>query len=684
MTTRWAGHDWVRALAPALPTLAAGAAVVALVAQSGGYFVTTWYPAALVVLGLGGVVVASGPRGWRPPRAVLAATALLAAYAGWAFLSISWSGQAGDAWDGANRALLYALVFGVFAWRPLPAGAATAIVGLLALAIVVIGAVEVVRLLTVADPRPSFIAGRLSDPVGYPNGDAVLWTMGAFLCAGMCCIRSLPSPARGALLAGAVLLGGLALMAQSRGWLFGLPLGVLLFVALAPDPRRALLAIGAVAVGVLAVRAPVLHIHESLATGEDFRAAVRAGARAILVAAAVAGVLGAAAAQIDRRLELPWRGFARSARNILAAGLAVALLAGAGVAIASGDAGGRIERAWNDFKSGQKKETAQSRFGSGLGSNRYDFWRVGVDAFGAHPIGGLGADTFQEYYLRRRGSSEQPKYPHSLAVMALAETGLVGALLLVGALAAAFVAAIGGGMRWRTRQSATIAAAAVAAAAWWVLQGLVDWFWEFAGLGAMAFALLGLAAAVRPPHRDAPPEATGAEPSANAAPLASRRMSRRLTMGAGSIAFVAAALSFTLPWLAEREVRDAGRIWRAEPAAAYDGLRRAADLNPLSSRPYLVAGAIAFRRGDVPRARRELSEAIARDPGNGYARLQLGLAEALQGERAVALRDLRLAVEADPRDDIARSAIGVVARGGRPDVAAINALIQGRAVARLR
>jgi predicted Zn-dependent protease len=104
----------------------------------------------------------------------------------------------------------------------------------------------------------------------------------------------------------------------------------------------------------------------------------------------------------------------------------------------------------------------------------------------------------------------------------------------------------------------------------------------------------------------------------------------------------------------------------------------------LSSRPALVAGTIAFRLGDVARARRKFEAAVSRDPDNPYGTLELGLAYALQGRRADALRSLEASRRADPRDDLARSAIAVVSRGRRPDVAAINALIRGRAAARLR
>ena len=49
----------------------------------------------------------------------------LAAYTALSFLSILWAAVPGDAWEGANRTLLYLLVFALFAlWRQRGASAA--------------------------------------------------------------------------------------------------------------------------------------------------------------------------------------------------------------------------------------------------------------------------------------------------------------------------------------------------------------------------------------------------------------------------------------------------------------------------------------------------------------------------------------------------------------------------------
>src|SRR6202035_2319323 len=141
-----------------------------------------------------------------------------------------------------------------------------------------------------------------------------------------------------------------------------------------------------------------------------------------------------------------------------------------------------------------------TRLLSGLGSNRYDFYRVALHEFTAHPILGIGVDNFQQQYLRLGHSEETPHYPHSLELRTLTQTGLLGALLAIVGLAAALLAG------WRAIRRAdplgrTVAAAALGGFLYWVLHGSFDWFWEFAGLGAPAFALLGVACSLAPRAR---------------------------------------------------------------------------------------------------------------------------------------------------------------------------------------
>ena len=191
----------------------------------------------------------------------------------------------------------------------------------------------------------------------------------------------------------------------------------------------------------------------------------------------------------------------------------VAVLAG-GLA-AAGNPVTRIKHGWDTFKGGYGADKSTgSRLVSGLGSNRYDFYRVALDEFLAHPLVGIGADNFQQQYLEHGRSDETPHYPHSVELRTLAETGLVGAILALVGLGGALWGAARA-MRRSDPLAQSVAAAALAGFGYWVIHGSFDWFWEFAGLGAPAFALLGIACALEPSWRhDAKPAERDSGPHA--------------------------------------------------------------------------------------------------------------------------------------------------------------------------
>jgi len=304
-----------------------------------------------------------------------------------------------------------------------------------------------------------------------------------------------------------------------------------------------------------------------------------------------------------------------------------------------------------------------------LGSNRYDFYRVALDEFASHPVVGIGADNFQQSYLRLGRSEEAPRYPHSVELRTLTQTGLVGALLAVVGLGAALVAGWHAMRRQDDPQGATIAAAALAGFAYWAVHGSFDWFFEFAGLGAPAFALLGVGCALAP----APGGVSPADGEAGVED-GSRARSPLALVPVCLVGLVAAA-SLAAPWLSERQVQSAAAIWPKAPLAAYSRLEDAAKLNPLSDRAYLVEGSIALRFGDLPRAEDAFSRALERVSDGAYAALELGAIASESGARARALVLLERAVRLNPRDPLARQALQAVQAGDRVDVRGLNRAI---------
>lgn len=138
---------------------------------------------------------------------------------------------------------------------------------------------------------------------------------------------------------------------------------------------------------------------------------------------------------------------------------------------------------------------------------------------------------------------------------------------------------------------------------------------------------------------------------------------------------LAAVVSLGAPWLAQLQLQQAAKIWPQAPRKAYSRLHDAASLNPLSDEPYLLAGTIALRFGDLSRADHEFALALKRTPGDAYATLERGAIASSRGERQTALTLLARTVSLTPREPLAREALEVVRDGRRLNVAELNRAI---------
>jgi O-antigen ligase len=495
----------------------------------------------------------------------------------------------------------------------------------------------------------------------------------------------LPWALRGLLAAASVLLAEVALLDQSRGALYATAVMLVLLFALAPGRARSFALLVPVA-GAIAAAAPVLlRVGNHLRDAAVIPSHVHSATAAIFISVAAAGAVVAIGAAVEGRAALSRAEVRRlrTATGAVALAALLALIAGGWAAV--GDPLARVRHGWDTFKSvrGYAANGSGSRLTSGLGSNRYDFYRVALDEFAAHPVAGIGVDNFQQQYLRHGRSEETPRYPHSVELRTLSQTGVAGALLALAGLASALWAAARAVRPARGGRGleAEVALAALAGFAYWLVHGSFDWFWEFAGLGAPAFALLGLACALATPNSSAhrgPAMQTRA--MRRLLPRRSRRPAARTAAVAAGIALaLLAATSLTLPWLSQLEIESAVRIWPRAPRAAYWRLNDAAGLNPLSPAAYLTAGSIAVRFGDLPRADRAFARALGRSPDDAYATLERGAIASSQGRRAAALALLARASHLNPRDPLPREALGVVRSGRRVDVAALNRAIFLRA-----
>ena len=678
--------------APAtVPALVALALFVFWATDQAGYPLTHWAPGGLVVLALLSIAaVAIRPQLSATPVAVRVALACLAAYTALSYISIAWAGAPGDALEGADRTLLYLAVFALFAgWRQRGL-TAVLLLGVWTLSLAGLALYTLVHIASASQASlPALLPdGRLVFPSGYANANAAQWLMAFWPALLLARSRSLLWWLRGLLAGAAVLLAEVALLSQSRGSLYATPVMLVLVFALLPQRTRTFALLIPVAGAVGAAAPAVLRVGDRLSRGQVTSSNLHHAVLAIALSCVLAALVVAAGAALEARRHLGPRRAERLHRAT--AGLAVAALLAAIVAglVAAGNPIARLEHGWNTFKGGYgANSTTSNRLVSGLGSNRYDFFRVALDEFTAHPVVGVGADNFQQQYLLHGRSTETPRYPHSVEMRTLVQTGALGAVIAVAGLLAALLAGARAARRRDDELAAMASAAALAGFAYWVVHGSFDWFWEFAGLGAPAFALLGLACSLAPRE---PVASRARAPWLLRVPRpAVRRLPRprlprsglprgALALGAAVLA-VAAALALAAPLLSELEVQRAAAEWPRSPSSAYERLDTAAWLNPSSDRPYLVAGGIAVRLGQLNRAAADFEKALARSPHDAYATLELGAVASNRGEGRRGVELLARAARLDPRDPLTAEALALARAGRRLSVRALDEAILSKA-----
>jgi O-Antigen ligase len=663
----------VAALAQAIPAAVTIALMVLWAWHDGGYDDDTWYWGALVLLALLAAVLA-GPAAWRraPGRLARVALGAFAAYVGWSYLSIAWAAAPGTALEGSNRALLYLLVLALMTslpWTPRGARAAvvafTAAIGVLALAMLV-------RIAARSQLNVIFVDGRLFSPTGYFNSTAALFTIGALMAAMLATRPSLASAGGGAAagpragLAAGLLRGALvamacgelqlALLGQSRGWLFTLPLVLIASFALAPDRLRLAAALVLPAVAVLVPRHSLLEVYDA-APGAPLHAAAGHAAQVSLAVCAVAFAVATLVAWADSLRRGPeLSAAARHRVGAVVAAVVLAAASGGALAATHGHPIRFVVDEWHGFAHQETSYNSGSHFLT-PGSGRYDFWRVALDAFLAHPLGGLGQDNFADYYILHRRTLEEPAWTHSLELRLLVHTGIVGFALF----GAFLVAALRAALRERRRGTIlerTVLAAALVPAVDWLIHGSVDWFWEMPALSGPALAFLGVALSLGGAAAGAErPQRTERTERARRIIPAGRLTGgpARLALGLGAL--LAATVVLGLPYLSIREVSTGADIGTRNPEAALGDLELAGELNPLSPEPGRLGGAIALESGLYDVAQQRFRQAIEREPGGWYAWFGEGLADSALGEAASAARALRRAVRIERHQPVIQAAL---------------------------
>ncbi len=632
---------------------------------SGGYFPRDWYPPAMLLVGLLALATlarASLPRG----RAASAALVLFGCFVAWSFASITWADAPGDALEAADKLLLYFASTCLLCLLPWSERRAAWMLGAWCLGVAAVCGENLVSAAAAEDPTRWFIEDRYADPLGYAGASGTLAGLVVWPAVMLSARRETPLFLKGVFLAVAAFLIDFALLPQSRAAALALAVSAIPFLLLAPDRGR-LAGRGVVLGATLAVSlGPVLDVFS--ATDEGGLTVVEAldsalGAMALAAGIALAG--GVLVAFAETRLRMPAVG-AKARRGALAVTAVVAAAALVVALVNAGSIASSVSDRWDAFLAGEDDSSeTSSRFTSTGDPQRHDYWRVALELTGEEPITGIGAGNYELEYTARREEEKHSRYAHDIWLRTSSETGLVGLALLVGFLGALLAAllrarrAAGGALRAHV-------AAAVAVLTCFLVHASLDWVDEFPVLAAPALGLPFVALKlVAPPERGGP------------------RIRGRPGVAGVAALFAVAIAALALPYTTLRYVERAADDWRTDPSRAYEDLDRAAALNPLTARPYMVEGRIAASLTDQARARRAYRDAIDRED-SWHPHFELALLAASTGRFEVARREIDRAAALNPTDPLVKDVAARIRRRQRVDPVLVHRRIQRESRERFR
>ncbi len=621
------------------------ALIGALAMTGGGFSLSSRHIAGLVVwlivvgllaLGVAGRALLAKPFYW--------ASGLLLGFAIWSALSSLWSGSVELSVTEADRVLMY---LGVFLAAFLLAqtnqrrqrfGEGIAI----ALALLAILALATRLLPFLFDlPFDESKGTRLQFPLGYWNGDAILFSFAAALCVWMS-RRSVTTALRwfsiGAL--PAVLLA--LYFTHSRGGILTLVVAVGTLIVLSRDRLwyLATLAIAALATvpALIAIQSyPELKNNYLFAPIEG--QGLKAGA--ILIAGIAATVLAVwAMKRIEARDTPPVRRVLAVSRDRRVLG-GIAIVGLVVLAIAAAMYGGT---AWEKFTS--TDTGGNSGLAEASSRGRTQFWDVALEAFGEKPINGQGAGTYQFAWDQHRPIDTSNTQAHSLYLQALDELGIIGGVAILGLI---LLLLWTGYTAWRAAggRERELYAILLGVSLAFAVGAAYDWFWQLAVIGSVFFIATGVLVAARCGQLWRARAAAGARRGDAVDPAAeSRRFG--LTIAGLAVAWLT-MLALTGPLLVDHEINSSTSAARdGDFANAVSHANTARSIEPWAASPYLELGLVAQAQGAYPEAIHRFGQAIDREDKNWtyyYLRAQ---AERKAGQNEAAQNDLNEAKRLNP------------------------------------
>jgi O-antigen ligase len=587
------------------------------------------------------------------PRTAAVGVGLLGAFGLWSGITVLWSVAPDQTWLELNHIVTYILVLGL----AMAIGSSHA----RGLDFVAVGFVWVALVVTAYALGQKLFPGlhvpglfdlnqtgplpRLQEPLGYWNALALFVAMAVPPALAVACDRARPRRTRIAALCAIELMLLTIVFTYSRGGLLALAIGLAVGIVISGDWLRSAMWLGVavlatVPIAVLGLVSPQLSRAGEKLSSREFGGAILAILLVISLVALVAGARKLIGLEPRLRIDASrFRGLRRlglAGAGVVVVGIVLAL------SVSSRGLTGTVSHAWHTFTTTQPASNYDpSRLLSADSQNRWVWWKEAAGAFSDRPLGGWGAGSFAVVHRLYRRDTLTVQQPHSVPLQFLSETGVVGALLAVGAFVLLLRAGVGSVRRREPGSQRLMAAGALAAGLAYAIHSLYDWDWEIPAVTLPALLLLGVLVSSRA-------RVPGA-PMRQRHPLGPRAA----WLAAGTLWLGVFALSIELPNLAASQASaalvNASATSPAVLAQAQSDARTASALDPLSDAGLRAQATLAIHQGRLASGRTYLQQAVQRAPSDVQAWSQLAFVDVLLRDNAGARSAAQQAIALDPQ-----------------------------------
>lgn len=487
--------------APAVITVLLLALIeVIAIFYSGGYYISAMTFCVIAIWMILIILVITGGENVQPPTSKIsvALVMLFALFWLWTGISVYWSISPDLSWVEFNRTggYLGLLIIGTILGRSGISRLLAASLFLSAAAAAALYMIGVKALPSVIDNYEN--VARVSKPLGYVNATGLMSTFALFFAIYFSAEKKIRIPAR--LLAGAsAMLFLVALFyTQSRGAVFALFFGLLLYFALSPIRIRSLISLIIVSVPTYVIM--VWSLGQEAIINDEVELALRVEAAETLRWYFAAGLIFVASLTllimyVDKKVTF-------SDRLVRAVGTTIIIVLAASVTIGATLFTMTREPSFGEWTEAKYKNFTSLGTGiagvnrlAGIGSStgRWQIWQEAVDSWQEKPLLGWGAQSFPITHLMLRSPEVGfMKQPHGLPFRLLSELGLVGMALFMSFMTLSIGAATMLIKKLQDRKLKGLAVAMFSTTVIYLVHTSYDWDWNMYALTMPYFLFTGI------------------------------------------------------------------------------------------------------------------------------------------------------------------------------------------------